>query len=94
MINNILSSIKEDRAKFVRDLAYIRENAEEDLIAERVEKAEKYMGAKPDKFESYVEAVTILESMKEDYSDEDNAELQRILESTEDMTFDQMIGIE
>ena len=64
MITNILTGLKEDRAKFVRELAYIRENAEEDLIADRVEKAERALGRKSDDFESFVEAVSIVALVK------------------------------
>ena len=93
MITSILNGMKEDRAKFVRDLAYIRENAEEDLLMERVEKAEKYVGkARVDSFESYVEAATTLDSMPDSYPEDDD-EIKRILESTDDLTFDEMIGI-
>ena len=95
MITSILSGLKKDRAKFVRELAYIREDAEENLYMERVEKAERAKGkVKVDDFESFVEAATILETMPDDYNEEDDAELTRILESTDDLTFDEMIGIE
>lgn len=95
MITSILNGLKEDRAKFARELAYIRENADEDLYMERVERAERALGkSKIDDFESYVEAATIMETMPEDYSEEDNVEIQRILESTDDLSFDEMIGID
>ena len=94
MITGILGDIKKDRAKFVRELAYIRENAEEDYLADRVEKAERAFGGKADTFENYAEAATIIETMSDDESAEDASELQKILESVEDLTFDEMIGIE
>ena len=94
MITNILTGLKEDRAKFVRELAYIRENAEEDLIADRVEKAERALGRKSDDFESFVEAVSIVDTMDDDYATEDAEEINRILEANNDLTFDEMIGLE
>lgn len=91
MIAGILDSIKLERAKYCRELEYVREMANEDEIADRMDAAEsQYIKETADDYE---EAFETAEEIPTDDSDAESEELQRIMESAEDLTFDQMIGV-
>lgn len=93
MFKSIEDSIRRDNAVFARDLEYVKESISEDMIDDRLEVAEnKFMG-----YESSDEIQEAL-NMVNKLSDEENvieesAEIERILSSNEDITFDEMIGI-
>ena len=93
MFKPIEDSIRRDNAIFARDLEYVKESISEDMIDDRLEVAEnKFMG-----YESSDEIQEAL-NMVNKLSDEENvieesAEIERILSSNEDITFDEMIGI-
>lgn len=91
MITDILSSIQRDRANYVRNLAYLKEMAMDDEIADRMDKVEhKFERATADDYES---AMDVIREMADDYPDEDEAEIRRLMEATEDLTFEEMIGL-
>ena len=88
MIDTALESFRIEEATRARDLAYLMENMDDDLIDECVEISESGDDAED------AEMNELLEHM-DDLPDTDDEEIQRILEATEDgLTFDQMIGLE
>ena len=92
MLTGILESVKRDRAKSARNIEYLREMAREDVVDDRTEVAEsQYV---KETIEDYNEAVEMIDQLSSDDSKEEAAEIQRILEATDDITFDEMIGIE
>lgn len=93
MLTGTLNSIKEKRANFVREIAYLREMAEDDIIDRSMDSAESQYVKETSA--DYKEAADMIAEMANaDFTAEDDAELTRIMEATQDMTFDQMIGIE
>ena len=92
MLTGILESVKRDRAKSARNIEYLREMAREDVVDDRTEVAEsQYV---KETIEDYNEAAEMIEQLSSDDSKEEAAEIQRIMEATDDITFDEMIGIE
>lgn len=92
MLTGILESVKRDRAKSARNIEYLREMAREDVVDDRTEVAEsQYV---KETIEDYNEAAEIIDQLSSDDSKEEAAEIQRIMEATDDITFDEMIGIE
>lgn len=92
MLTGILESVKRDRAKSARNIEYLREMAREDVVDDRTEVAEsQYV---KETIEDYKEAAEMIDQLPSDDSKEEAAEIQRIMEATDDITFDEMIGIE
>ena len=92
MLTGILESDKRDRAKSARNIEYLREMAREDVVDDRTEVAEsQYV---KETIEDYNEAAEMIDQLSSDDSKEEAAEIQRIMEATDDITFDEMIGIE
>ena len=92
MLTGILESVKRDRAKSARNIEYLREMAREDVVDDRTEVAEsQYV---KETIEDYKEAAEMINQLPSDDSKEEAAEIQRIMEATDDITFDEMIGIE
>lgn len=92
MLTGILESVKRDRAKSARNIEYLREMAREDVVDDRTEVAEsQYV---KETIEDYKEAAEMIDQLSSDDSKEEAAEIQRIMEATDDITFDEMIGIE
>ena len=66
--------------------------AGEDVVDDRTEVAEsQYV---KETIEDYNEAAEMIDQLSSDDSKEEAAEIQRIMEATDDITFDEMIGIE
>ena len=92
MLTGILESVKRDRAKSARNIEYLREMAREDVVDDRTEVAEsQYV---KETIEDYNEAAEMIDQLSSDDSKGEAAEIQRIMEATDDITFDEMIGIE
>ena len=91
MLTGILDSVKRDRARFARNIEYLREMAREDVVDDRTEVAEsQYV---KETIEDQKEAAEMINQLPSDDSKEEVAEIQRIMEATDDITFDEMIGI-
>ena len=95
MINTILDDYKREEAAFYADLAHIVEGVNDEDIYHCMDLAES-----DDFDESYreedsdtAEIEEFIERMDE-IEDESDAEIQRILESTEPLTYEQMIGLD
>lgn len=92
MIEGILTEAKKERAAFVRDVAYIEEMAFDDKIADIMDRVDK---TKDERLADYKESVMLINTMEDEYPEEDAAEIDRIMESTDpSMSFEDMIGIE
>lgn len=94
MLANILSDIREENAQFARDVEYLKETSSDDIIDERLERAEESV---LDDIESYEELEIAKENVDHlsDIEDtmEESAEIEKILNATEDLTFEEMVGI-
>lgn len=95
MIDTALESFRIEEATRARDLAYLMEDMDGDLIDECVEISESGDPVLEANYDAEdAEMNELLEHM-DDLPDTDDEEIQRILEATEDgLTFDQMIGLE
>lgn len=90
MIENAVDKIRRKRATFLHEVAFVREMANEDIIADRVDKAEsQYI---KESLSDLMEAKDIINQMPSDDND-DQREINMLLEATEDISFDEMIGI-
>lgn len=90
MLTKLSDSIKRKNAEFIRDVEYIKETAYEDMLDERMESfmedvSELSMG----------EIRNDLDSLNEltDEPEQDEAEVQRIMNSDRDLSFNDMIGV-
>ena len=91
MIDKTINDIRRNRAIFMRDIEYAREGVLEDEIDERLEVALN----EAETVDELTEAAATCNKIAP-VEDEvaESEEIDRILNSETDMTFDQMIGIE
>lgn len=92
MLNGIVNNIKHDRAIFAHEIAYLRDIHDDDVLSERMEKADpKY---RRESVSDLIDAKAMIEEMTVESAQEDfDNEIDRLMESTEDMTFEEMLGI-
>lgn len=90
MLNNVVDSIRNEEAQFVHELAFVREINEEDKLADVMDKVEsRYMR---ETSEDFMEAKKMVDRMPSEITTEDADEVNTLLESTNDISFDEMIG--
>lgn len=95
MIDTALESFRIEEATRARDLAYLMEDMDDDLIDECVEISESGDPVLEANYDAEDAEMNELLERMDDLPDTDDEEIQRILEATEDgLTFDQMIGLE
>jgi hypothetical protein len=94
MLNSILDNIKLERAKFARDVEYLTEMAIEDEVDDILEAAEEEVLGTLETSDMLLEAAAELDKISDEDTEFSNAEIQRIMEATEDMTFDEMIDLD
>ena len=93
MLTNTIDSIREEKAKFARDIEYLKETAMDDIIDSRVEAAESQYVRET--IEELEEAVSMVDRLPaDDDMVAESAEVNRILNAETDLTFNEMIGIE
>ena len=93
MLTNTIDSIREEKAKFARDIEYLKETAMDDIIDSRVEAAESQYVRET--IEELEEAVSMVDRLPADTDMvAESAEVNRILNAETDLTFNEMIGIE
>lgn len=93
MMSNVMDDIRMERAAFARDVEYVKEIANDDVIDDRLQVAEsQYFKETVEEMEDAAQWVRRLDVS--DMDKRDAAEVSRILEATEDLSFDEMIGIE
>ena len=94
MLVGVVNAQRRRNAEFARDVEYIREMAFEDEISDRLTDVENEMFA-AESVEDYREAAHLFTD--EELNDDSvfkEAEIDRILNATSDLSFDEMIGIE
>ena len=92
MLTNPIESIRIENAKFARNIEYIKETALDDQIDERLELAESEYY--PESIEEMEEAAAMVNRLPEDEDPvEESAEIDRILNATENITFEEMANI-
>lgn len=93
MLNNIIDAVREENAQFVRETEYVKETAIDDVVDFRTESAEaEIMMDETD--EEIMEAVQFTERLSgEEDPEEAKAEVGRLLNATENVTFNEMIGV-
>lgn len=93
MITKTFDDIKKERAKFARDVEYIRETAIDDVLDERVERAHAQF--ERETIEELEEAATMLDRLNtDDEAMTESTEIQKLLDAEENITFNEMVGIE
>ena len=93
MLTSSLDAIREEKAKFARDVEYLKETALDDIVDQRVEVAESQYVRET--IEELEEAVAMVNRLPEDVDVvEESAEVERILNAETDITFNEMVGIE
>ena len=92
MLTTTIDNINYNRAKRARELEYAKEAVNEMVIDERTEMAESiFMHETP---EDLMEAVEFGKSLTEDDAVAEATEIERILESDHDMSFEEMCGLD
>ena len=92
MLTNPIDSIRIKNAEFARDVEYIKETALDDEIDERVEAAESEYT--PESIEELEEAAVMVNKLPSDVDPiEESAEIDRILNAEENITFEEMVNI-
>lgn len=93
MLTQPIDEMRKNTAKFLRDVEYIKETALDDMLDERMEVTESIFES--EKMEELIEAAEMVKKLSgEEDIVEESAEVERILNAEEDMTFEEMIGIE
>lgn len=94
MLDTIMEACQRDDARRTRDLAYLLEDTEDERIDELMGMAEDiYIKEDTDLIEDDADLEEIIEHM-DDIPDTEDAEIERIMESENGISFDQMIGLE
>ena len=95
MLKSSIDSLNESRAKFARNVEYLKETALDDMIDERTEMAEsQFVG---ETMEELQEALEMVNDMTIDSDTEvalESEEVQRILDAENNITFNEMIGLD
>lgn len=90
MLNNVVDSIRNEEAQFVHELAFVREINNEDKLADVMDRVEsRYM---KETSEDFMEAKEMVDKMPVNTGIEDVNEINTLLESANDISFDEMIG--
>lgn len=93
MLNNTIEEIRREKAEFARDREYLKETALDDEVDARMERVESmYVGETMEELEEAAEIIKKLPA-EEDVMEE-RAEIEKILNSDENLTFEEMAGIE
>ena len=93
MMTKTFDDIRREKAKFARNVEYIRETSLDDIIDERVERAQSLF--ETESVEELEEAASLLNRIEVD--DElavESVEVQRLLDADENITFNEMADIQ
>ncbi len=95
MLGDIVDNLRVERAEFARDVEYLKEFTSEDKIDACIESAESlYFKETAEELKEAAEWADRIKVETADDKIEDEEEVQRILEATEDITFDEMINLD
>ena len=93
MLENTLDAIRFEKAKLARETEYLKETSLDDMIDERIEVAESLTS-----YESTQELLEAADMVNQLSGEPDliseSIEIERILNAEEDLTFNEMAGIE
>ena len=93
MLATVMDSIRTNNAKFARNVEYLKEAANDDIIDERVEVADTHF--RRETIDELEEAANMVEKLSPEVDlVQESAEINRILNATENITFEEMIGLE
>lgn len=95
MLKSSIDSLNESRAKFARNVEYLKETAIDDIVDERTEAAESTLVGET--MEELNEALEMVNIMIVDSDDElalESEEIQRILDAEDNISFNEMIGLD
>lgn len=92
MIVGAVNAQRRKNAAFARDIEYLREMSADDGIMERMCEVENTLYVS-ECTEDYRDAAALLDDLSPDDDAAADAEIDRILDATEDLSFDEMIGI-
>lgn len=92
MLTSTADYIRKERAKFARDVEYLRETVNDDIIDIQVEKAESKYNTET--VEELQEAAYMVDKLPiDDEYTAESVEIQRLLDATENMSFEDMTNI-
>ena len=94
MIDTTVEAFRMEEASHARDLAYLMEDLEDDAIDACLEAAESGDPLLESAYDMEDEELAELLEHVDEMDDNEAIEIQRIMESEEGVTFDQMIGLE
>ena len=92
MLNATIDNLEYNRAKRAREIEYLKEIAKDDVVDERTFAAESTLIKETT--EDYIEARALLDRISDDDTAMESVEINRILSSDTDISFDEMIDIE
>lgn len=91
MFSTTIDSMRRNRAVYARDIEYLKESVRENKIDDYMEAGESLFFK--ESTDDLLEAKEFDQYFTADESESAEKELDRILNTKEDLTFDQMIGI-
>lgn len=94
MLTTTIDALREENAKFAREAEYLKETAADDMLDVCMESAESaVLGT--EKISELEEAAQMVNKMPVEETDvTESAEVERILSAKEDISFNEMAGIE
>lgn len=95
MLATLVDNLRRTKAEFARDTEYLKESVLEEEVDDCMEIAESLYFSET--AEEVKEAAEWADRIKVDTAEDlknDEEEIERILESTEDITFDEMINLD
>ena len=94
MLSSIADKIRLENAKFSRDVEYLKEIANDDIVDDRLSVAEESVFG-PETVEEREEALDLVNrTSAEDDPIEEAEEVERILNAESDLTFMEMAGLD
>lgn len=92
MLGNIIDDIKLERAKFARDIEYLTEEYLTDEVDDIVESVSEDVLGFRETSDMLLEATADLDRISDNDDNYSKMEIDKIMEATDDMTFDELIG--
>ncbi|GEM_PF-4492305 len=95
MLSNTIDSLKLENAKFARDVEYLKETAIDDVVDDRLYTAEGAILNEYDRRVDLMEAAQYADRLSDDEDVmTESSEIDKIMNATDDLTFEEMTGME
>ena len=95
MLSNTIDSLKLENAKFARDVEYLKETAIDDVVDDRLYTAEGAILNEYDRRVDLMEAAQYADRLSDDEDVmTESGEIDKIMNATDDLTFEEMTGME